>query len=199
MSRAPRLCLSPPLIGHPRPRTSTRRPHRPRPWTSPHRPQCRPLARQLVLSYRPATKIDRKMAPGRKLGTSKRTPAALIVALLEAARSHADMHTSELEMNATEAALIVCAMMACLFLRYLEMNDTIATISKDKCVKNKGNREKVVIQQKTGSDLIASLCIAMLCKDKYKDVPAIPIDLFKECHCSSKTVLTKPVKKAIAT
>ncbi|TVU25751.1 hypothetical protein EJB05_28258 [Eragrostis curvula] len=136
MSRAPRLCLSPPLIGHPRPRTSTRRPHRPRPWTSPHRPQCRPLARQLVLSYRPATKIDRKMAPGRKLGTSKRTPA--------------------------------------------------------------GNREKVVIQQKTGSDLIASLCIAKS-KDKYKDVPAIPIDLFKECHCSSKTVLTKPVKKAIAT
>ncbi|TVU31370.1 hypothetical protein EJB05_00300 [Eragrostis curvula] len=78
------------------------------------------------------------MAPGRKLGTSKRTPAA---------RSQADMHTSELEMNATEAALIACA----------------------------------------------------ISKDKYKDVPAIPIDPFKECHCSSKTVLTEPVKKAIAT
>ncbi|TVU40023.1 hypothetical protein EJB05_13468 [Eragrostis curvula] len=68
---------------------------------------------------------------------------------------------------------------------------------KEKCAKNKSNREKVVMQQRTGSRCFVAHCHAVK-QDKYKDVPATPIDLFKECYCSSKTGFTEPVKKAIA-
>ncbi|TVU14064.1 hypothetical protein EJB05_37510 [Eragrostis curvula] len=67
----------------------------------------------------------------------------------------------------------------------------------EKCAKNKSNREKVVMQQRTGSRCFVAHCHAVK-QDKYKDVPATPIDLFKECYCSSKIGFTDPVKKAIA-
>ncbi|KAK3160908.1 hypothetical protein QOZ80_1BG0067760 [Eleusine coracana subsp. coracana] len=35
-------------------------------------------------------------------------------------------------------------------------------------------------------------------QEKYKDVQPTKIDLFKDCHCSSKTGFTKPIKKVIA-
>ncbi|TVU17520.1 hypothetical protein EJB05_33560, partial [Eragrostis curvula] len=68
---------------------------------------------------------------------------------------------------------------------------------KEKCAKNKSNREKVVMQQRTGSRCFVAHCHAVK-QDKYKDVPATPIDLFKECYCSSKIGFTEPVKKAIS-
>uniref|UniRef100_A0A0A9G9Q7 Uncharacterized protein n=1 Tax=Arundo donax TaxID=35708 RepID=A0A0A9G9Q7_ARUDO len=68
---------------------------------------------------------------------------------------------------------------------------------KDKCVKNKANREKVQFQQKTGSRCYIAHCHALR-QDKYKDEQPTAFDLFKDCHCSSNTGFTEPVKKAIA-
>ncbi|KAJ1260212.1 hypothetical protein BS78_10G215200 [Paspalum vaginatum] len=68
---------------------------------------------------------------------------------------------------------------------------------KNKCVKAKSSRENVQFQQKTGSRSYIAHCHAVKQK-KYKDVPPTAIDLFKECHCSSKTSFTETVKDVIA-
>ncbi|KAK3160866.1 hypothetical protein QOZ80_1BG0066120 [Eleusine coracana subsp. coracana] len=68
---------------------------------------------------------------------------------------------------------------------------------KEKCVKNKCNKEKAQCMQKTGSRSFIAHCHAIK-QEKYKDVQPTEIDLFKECHCSSKTGFTESVKKVIA-
>uniref|UniRef100_A0A0A9DTU3 Uncharacterized protein n=1 Tax=Arundo donax TaxID=35708 RepID=A0A0A9DTU3_ARUDO len=68
---------------------------------------------------------------------------------------------------------------------------------KDKCVKNKLNREKVKFQQKIGSRCYVAHLHALR-QEKYKDVQPTAFDLFKDCHCSSKTGFIEPVMKAIA-
>ncbi|XP_020397156.1 uncharacterized protein [Zea mays] len=69
---------------------------------------------------------------------------------------------------------------------------------KDKCENNKVIRGKVRFQQKTGSrSYIAHLHSVK--QAKYGDAPPTAIDLFKECHCSSKTGFAEPVKEAIDT
>lgn len=64
-------------------------------------------------------------------------------------------------------------------------------------MQNKTIRGKVVFQQKTGSrSYIAHAHMAMT--EKYKDTPPTAIYLFKECHLSSKSGFTEPVKTSIA-
>ncbi|TVU18731.1 hypothetical protein EJB05_34843, partial [Eragrostis curvula] len=53
---------------------------------------------------------------------------------------------------------------------------------KEKCVANKKNREKVQFHQSTGNRM------------KYKDVEPNAIDMFEECHNSTKTGMSEAVK-----
>uniref|UniRef100_A0A0E0LCM0 Uncharacterized protein n=1 Tax=Oryza punctata TaxID=4537 RepID=A0A0E0LCM0_ORYPU len=68
---------------------------------------------------------------------------------------------------------------------------------KEKCLKNKLNRENVRYQQRTGSRCYIAHCHVVK-KTKYKDVSATAIDLFKECHRSRKNGFSGPVKNIIA-
>jgi len=67
---------------------------------------------------------------------------------------------------------------------------------KDKCIKNKLNREQVQFQQRTGSQCYIAKTYVVK-QDKYKDTDPTAIDLFKETHCSRKIGFTESVKKAI--
>ncbi|TVU21027.1 hypothetical protein EJB05_30638, partial [Eragrostis curvula] len=67
---------------------------------------------------------------------------------------------------------------------------------EEKCQKNKANREQVQCMQKTGSCSFITHCHAVT-MDKYKDVDPTLVDLFKDCHISSTTGCTEPVKNAI--
>jgi len=67
---------------------------------------------------------------------------------------------------------------------------------KDKCIKNKLNREKVQFQQRTGSKCYIAKTYVVK-QDKYKDTEPTAIDLFKETHCSRKIGFTESMKKAI--
>ncbi|TVU42281.1 hypothetical protein EJB05_08677, partial [Eragrostis curvula] len=68
---------------------------------------------------------------------------------------------------------------------------------KEKCEKNKANREQVQCMQKTGSRSFIAHCHAVK-MEKYKDVEPILVDLFKDCHISSTKGCTEPVKNAVA-
>ncbi|TVU39718.1 hypothetical protein EJB05_13156, partial [Eragrostis curvula] len=68
---------------------------------------------------------------------------------------------------------------------------------KEKCEKNKANREQVQCMQKTGSrSFIAHYHAVKM--EKYKDVEPTLVDLFKDCHISSTKGCTEPVKNAVA-
>uniref|UniRef100_A0A0E0KP07 Transposase, Ptta/En/Spm, plant n=1 Tax=Oryza punctata TaxID=4537 RepID=A0A0E0KP07_ORYPU len=68
---------------------------------------------------------------------------------------------------------------------------------KEKCPKNKLNRENVRYQQRIGSRCYIAHCHVVK-QTKYKDVSATAIDLFKECHRSRKNGFSEPVKNIIA-
>ncbi|TVU39738.1 hypothetical protein EJB05_13177, partial [Eragrostis curvula] len=68
---------------------------------------------------------------------------------------------------------------------------------KEKCEKNKANREQVQCMQKTGSRSFIAHCHAVK-MEKYKDVEPTLVDLFKDCHISSTKGCTEPVKNAVA-
>ncbi|WVZ52642.1 hypothetical protein U9M48_003682 [Paspalum notatum var. saurae] len=71
-------------------------------------------------------------------------------------------------------------------------------LNQETCKKNSHNRGLVRFHQTTGScSYIAQ--VALLKQKKFKDEPPTAIDLFKACHCSSKTGYSEPVKEAIAT
>ncbi|WVZ90597.1 hypothetical protein U9M48_036882, partial [Paspalum notatum var. saurae] len=69
---------------------------------------------------------------------------------------------------------------------------------KEKCIKYKGNREKVQFQQRTGSRCYIAQAHVVK-QQKYKEAEPSAIDLFKDFHCSRITGFAEPVKKVIAT
>ncbi|KAL6883383.1 hypothetical protein ACP4OV_010797 [Aristida adscensionis] len=75
--------------------------------------------------------------------------------------------------------------------------DVVRPETLDWCMKNKENREKVQLQQMTGSRCYIAHCHAVK-QEKYKDVNPTALDLFKACHFSNKRGYSEPVKKAIA-
>ncbi|WVZ84331.1 hypothetical protein U9M48_031373 [Paspalum notatum var. saurae] len=65
------------------------------------------------------------------------------------------------------------------------------------CKKNSHNRGLVRFHQTTGSrSYIAE--VALLKQEKFKDEPPTAIDLFKACHCSSKTGATATMEDIVA-
>jgi len=68
---------------------------------------------------------------------------------------------------------------------------------KETCVKNRLCREKVQMQQCTGSQSYIAKAYSLK-QEKYKDAEPSAIDLFKEMHCSKKTGFTENVKQAVA-
>ncbi|WVZ49130.1 hypothetical protein U9M48_000511 [Paspalum notatum var. saurae] len=69
---------------------------------------------------------------------------------------------------------------------------------KDNCTQSRSSRGKVQFPQKTGSRSYVAQ-VHVLKQEKFKDAVPTAIDLFKACHCSSKTGFTVPVREAIAT
>ncbi|XP_025791895.1 uncharacterized protein LOC112873084 [Panicum hallii] len=67
---------------------------------------------------------------------------------------------------------------------------------KEKCAKNKINRECVQYQQRTGSQCYEAQAYVAK-QERFKDSTPTAIDLFKEMHCSRKRDFSEQVKQAI--